>query len=62
MKMIKSNPQVSNVEKMKAQFNQELKELLENGDKIPDGLSEIDKVVYEIKYKIAIFKKQHGLL
>ena len=47
---------------MKAQFNQELKELLENGDKIPDGLSEIDKVVYEIKYKIAMFKKQHGLL
>ena len=62
MKTIKSNPPVSNVEKMKAQFNQELKELLENGNKIPDGLSEIDKVVYEIKYKIAMFKKQHGLL
>ena len=60
--MIKSNPPVSNVEKMKAQFNQELKELLENGDKIPDGLSDIDKVAYEIKYKISMFKKQHGFL
>ncbi len=62
MKTIKSNPPVSNVEKMKTQFNQELKELLENGDKIPDGLNEIDKVVYEMKYKIAMFKKQYGLL
>lgn len=60
--MIKSNPPVSNVEKMKVQFNQELKELLENGDKISDDLSEINKVVYEMKYKIAMFKKQHGLL
>ena len=62
MKTIKSNSPVSNVEEMKAQFNQELKELLENGDKIPDDLSEIDKVVYEMKYKIAMFKKQHGLI
>lgn len=62
MKTIKSNPPVSNVENMKAQFNQELKELLENSDKIPDGLSEIDKVVYEMKYKIAMFKKQYSLL
>ena len=60
--MMKYNPPVSNVEKMKDQFNQELKELLENGDKTPDGLSEIDKVVYEMNYKIAMFKKQHGLL
>lgn len=62
MKTIKSNPPVSNVEKMKAQFNQELKELLKNGYKIPDDLSEIDKIIYEMKYKIAMFKKQHGLL
>lgn len=60
--MIKSNPPVSNVEKMKAQFNQELKELLENGNRIPDDLSEIDKIIYEMKYKIAMFKKQQGLL
>ena len=62
MKTIKSNPPVSNIEKIKAQFNQELKELLENGNKTPDSLNEIDKVIYEMKYKIAMFKKQQGLL